>query len=187
MRIISGHLRGRTLHTLDSHLVRPATDRVRESLFNMLANRLDFEGIAVLDLYAGSGSLALEALSRGAATAVCVERNREVLPVLEHNVRTLGCDASVEIVAMDAMRYIELTDRRFGLIFADPPYGDSSTGGIPGGVFAHGLLTDPGYLLIEHESGVAFPASPLYSIGPEKRFGQTRVTFFHHRLEAHQS
>ena len=150
------------------------------------ARVLPLEGIAVLDLFAGSGSLALEALSRGAATAVCVERNRQVLPVLEHNVHALGCDASVEIVAMDAMRYIELTDHKFGLIFADPPYGDRSTGGIPEGVFARGLLTDPGYLLIEHEPGVAFLASSLYSIGPEKRFGQTRVTFFHHRLEAHQ-
>ena len=85
MRIISGELKGRIIRTANSQAVRPATDRVRESLFNMLASRLEMEGIAVLDLFAGSGSLGLEALSRGAAEATFVENHREALRYLEEN------------------------------------------------------------------------------------------------------
>jgi 16S rRNA (guanine966-N2)-methyltransferase len=180
MRIISGELKGRTIRTTGSRQVRPATDRVRGALFNMLASRMDLEGIAVLDLFAGSGSLALEALSRGAGAAVCVESHRDALPFLEENIRTLGCETRAEVIAMDAVRYIEETDRSFQLIFADPPYGHAATATIPERVFSREILRRGGYLLIEHEPGVVFPALPLCTTGPEKRFGQTRVTFFHH-------
>ena len=184
MRIISGEFRGRTIRTASSHSVRPATDRVRESLFNMLASRLEFEGIAVLDLFAGSGSLGLEALSRGAAEAVFVENHREALRSLEENLQTLGCAARAEVISMDALPYIESTDRRFLIVFADPPYGHAATGTLPDRIFQRGILREGGYLLIEHEPGLVFSESPLYVTGPEKRFGQTRVTFFHHPREA---
>jgi 16S rRNA (guanine966-N2)-methyltransferase len=180
MRLISGELKGRTIRTTGSRQVRPATDRVRGALFNMLASRMHLEGIAVLDLFSGSGSLALEALSRGAGTAVCVECHRDALPYLEENIRTLGCETRAEVIATDAVRYLEETDRSFQLIFADPPYGHTATANIPERVFSRGILRRGGYLLIEHEPGVVFPALPLCTTGPEKRFGQTRVTFFHH-------
>jgi len=181
MRIISGELKGRRIRTAGSRAVRPATDRVRESLFNMLANRLELEGIAVLDLFAGSGSLGLEALSRGAGSVVFVENQGDALRFLEENIRRLGCEERAEVVAMDALGYIEGTDRRFQLAFADPPYGQTSSGSLPERIFRRKILEEGGYLLIEHERGVLFPESPLYGTGPEKRFGQTCVTFFHHR------
>jgi 16S rRNA (guanine966-N2)-methyltransferase len=146
----------------------------------MLASRLEMEGIAVLDLFAGSGSLGLEALSRGAAEATFVENHREALRYLEENTRTLGCAQQVEVIATDALHYLEGTDRQFLVIFADPPYGHAATGSLPDRIFRRGILREGGYLLIEHEPGVVFPESPLYASGPEKRFGQTRVTFFHH-------
>lgn len=185
MRIIGGEFGGRTIRTANAHRVRPATDRVRETLFNMLANRIDFEDAAVLDLFAGSGSLGLEALSRGARTAVFVETDHEALRFIEQNIRTLGCAPRAEVIAMDALRYLESIEREFHLVFADPPYGHASTPHIPGRIFERAAVARGGYLLIEHEPEVSFPESPLYASGPEKRFGRTRVTFFHHPHGAH--
>ncbi len=90
MRIISGEFKGRLIKVPDSKLIRPTTDRVRETLFNLLNNRIDFQGIKVLDLYAGSGSLGLECLSRGAEEIHFVEKNYPIYKNLQENIDSLG-------------------------------------------------------------------------------------------------
>ena len=122
MRIISGRYKGRTIATVRDLSVRPATDRVRETIFNILSHRMDLSGSRVLDLFAGSGSLGLEALSREASHAVFVENSRGAVQHLRDNVRTLGCESEARIVEMDSIAFLGQADGRYDVVFADPPY-----------------------------------------------------------------
>jgi 16S rRNA (guanine966-N2)-methyltransferase len=178
MRIITGLYKGRVIKTVQDLSVRPATERVRQTLFNMLANRIDFEGIAVLDIFAGSGSLGFEALSRGAARVTFVEESEEAIGFLEENARALDCEDAVEILQMDAMGILAARHGSYDLVFADPPYAYEHTQKIPGLLFEHGMIRPGGYLLIEHSKELRFENTPLYAAGPEKKFGRTLVTFF---------
>jgi len=166
------------LRTVDDLSVRPATDRVRQTLFNMLVNRLDFDHLTVLDLFAGSGSLGIEALSRGAARAVFVEGDRRAVDHIERNIDHLGCGNLTEVLNVDVMKYLHQSSEGFDLVFADPPYGFESTASLPGLVFARTIVNPGGYLLIEHAKDLTFADSPLYHVGPVKKFGRTVVTFF---------
>lgn len=180
MRVITGLYKGRTISTVDDGSVRPATDRVKQTIFNMLMNRLDLEGAHVLDLFAGSGNLGIEALSRGAGHVTFVESNEEAASCIERNIETLGCVNAATILEMDAMHYLGRGGGPFDLIFADPPYEFPETAGIPDAVFGSDLLRSHGYLLIEHAANLHFAGTPQYSAGPEKKFGRTLVTFFRH-------
>jgi len=130
MRVIAGIFRGRTLETPPGVTTRPITDRVKETLFNILGHRLampgQLPGLAVLDLFAGPGSLGVEALSRGAQSCTFVERDPQALRCLQHNLRALDLDAVCTVLADNAwtMR-LPQPDAGFGLIFVDPPYRDA--------------------------------------------------------------
>ncbi len=180
MRITTGAYKGRVLKTVNDLSVRPATDRVRQTIYNMLANRLEIEGAAVLDLFAGSGSLGFEALSRGAAGVLFVESDRRAAEYLEENIRMLGCGERATILDMDAMEFLSRPGSANDLVFADPPYAFGQTAAIPGLVIRQGLLRRHGYLIVEHARDLHFDSTPLYRAGPEKRFGRTIVTFFQH-------
>lgn len=118
MRIIAGEARGRRLHSPRGMTTRPMMDRAREALFSSLAPLIPDS--AVLDLYAGSGSLGLEALSRGAASAVFVEQGKAALDALRRNVAMIGLGGLV--VASDVKRFLENSRDQFDLVFVDPPY-----------------------------------------------------------------
>lgn len=176
--MIGGLYRGRTLRTVPDLSVRPAADRVRQTVFDMLTNRIVFDGALVCDLFAGSGSLGIEALSRGAAHATFVESGREAAAFIEMNLAALGCAGEGLVVESDALSFLRAGAGPFDLMFADPPYAFRSTGEIPGIVFGGGLIRRGGYLLIEHAAGVSFGSTEAYRAGPVKRFGRTYVTFF---------
>ncbi|MEW6509335.1 MAG: 16S rRNA (guanine(966)-N(2))-methyltransferase RsmD [Bacteroidota bacterium] len=178
MRVITGRFKGRAIGTVDDHAVRPATDRIRVTIFDMLANRLALRGAWVLDLFAGSGSLGIEALSRGAARVTFVEQGREAMAALEQNLRSLGCLEEAELVEQDALAYLNAARGPFHLVFADPPYGFPETPELPRIIVGHGLVRPGGYLLIEHTREVRFADADLYATGPEKKFGRTLITFF---------
>jgi 16S rRNA (guanine966-N2)-methyltransferase len=178
MRVISGIYRGRTLRTVRDLSVRPATDRVRQTVFDMLTNRIAFDGARVLDLFAGSGSLGIEALSRGAAHATFVENAHDAAEFIEFNLRTLGCAEAALVLETDALGFVHPGNGPFDLVFADPPYAFDRTAGIPEIVFGSGILRPGGYLLIEHAGDISFGNTPAYRAGPVKRFGRTHVTFF---------
>ncbi|HSD64099.1 MAG TPA: 16S rRNA (guanine(966)-N(2))-methyltransferase RsmD [Ignavibacteriaceae bacterium] len=123
MRIISGELKGRLIKVPDSKLIRPTTDRVRETLFNLLNNRISFDGIKVLDLYAGSGALGLECLSRGAAFADFVERNFVIYKNLSENINSLNLADRCKIYKMETVKFTSLSSHpSYDLILADPPF-----------------------------------------------------------------
>ena len=178
MRVITGLYKGRNITTVKDRSVRPATDRVRVTIFNMLTHRIDFDGISVLDLFAGSGSLGIEALSRGARHATFVEQGHEAAEYLEENLRILGCLRDAEIAEMDAISFLALPGGPYDIIFADPPYGFDRTAELPALVFHKDLVRPGGYLIIEHAQDCHFAGTPDWTAGPEKKFGRTLVTFF---------
>ncbi|HXI38178.1 MAG TPA: 16S rRNA (guanine(966)-N(2))-methyltransferase RsmD [Burkholderiales bacterium] len=123
VRIIGGEHRGRRIAVADRPGLRPTPDRVRETLFNWLGQRLD--GLACLDLFAGSGALGFEAASRGAARVVMVEKDRAAFVALE-KIKDLLKSASVEIHFGDAFEYLARGDARFDVVFLDPPFGQNA-------------------------------------------------------------
>ena len=184
MRVLTGLYKGRTVRTVNDRSVRPATARVRQTIFDMLAHRTGFEGARVLDLFAGSGSLGIECLSRGATKVTFVESDPQAVRFLEQNVRSLGCEDQTEILPMDAMAYLRGRQAPFDIVFADPPYRFPETPALPATVFTSGAVSPEGYLLIEHTTEIRFADGTGYRVTAEKRFGRTVVTFLqHHRPE----
>ena len=123
MRIISGEFKGRKINVPDSKEIRPTTDRVRETLFNILNNKIDFNDRKVLDLYAGSGSLGLECLSRGASEIHFVEKNFQIYKNLIENIESLGVSNKCKLFKMEAERFSQLLKNHdYDLILADPPF-----------------------------------------------------------------
>lgn len=120
MRVITGLARGRKLKTLDGDSVRPTTDKVKESVFNII--QFEVEGRNVLDLFSGSGQLGIEALSRGAKCCVFVDCARASLKITEENIKTAGFEKSSRTVLSDSLSYLDRTCERFDLAFLDPPY-----------------------------------------------------------------
>src|SRR4030081_15142 len=121
MRIVGGDLRGRTLYPVPGSSTRPTADRVRQSLFDALGQRMD--GLAVLDLYAGTGALALEALSRGAARARLVENHARARGRIFHNLSALEYDDRSRVLRAEVPEALrQLRGERFDLVFSDPPY-----------------------------------------------------------------
>ena len=118
MRVIAGEFRSRVLKTLPGMDVRPTPDRLREALFSILAPQL--EGAVFLDAYAGTGSVGIEALSRGAARAVFIEKNRAAMLVIRENLRSLGAESRAEVVSGSAARLVEKYTA--DIVFLDPPY-----------------------------------------------------------------
>ena len=121
MRVVAGEFKGRRLSAPRGMLTRPTADRVREALFSMLG---DVAGASVLDLYAGSGALGIEALSRGAAGAVFVERDTRAAAAIERNLASLGIEAP--IARQDVLRFLARAEGAFDLVFCDPPYDSAS-------------------------------------------------------------
>ncbi len=175
MRIISGVHRNRVLKAPPGRRVRPSTDRTREGLFNMLASRKDLSGSTVLDLFAGSGSLGLEAISRGCSRAVFVEKSAQAMRFVRENADTIGVSTQCEFVVDDVMRFLRRNgESRFDVVFADPPYGWSETHELVEA--ALGITAPDGLLILEHDHRHDFADHAAFAVGRE--YGGTTVTFF---------
>lgn len=152
MRVIAGTGRGRKLSAPPGVTTRPTSDRVKEALFSILASRIDFTDIRVLDICAGTGSLGIEALSRGAGTCCFIESNLSVKAILEKNLLVTGCQNRSEIVTMDAVKALTVIAGRgqqFDLAFFDPPYDSELYQRVPEAVAAAPLLTTGSILVAE--------------------------------------
>ena len=123
MRVITGRARGAKLKTLDGLETRPTSDRVKEGIFNII--QFDVEGRRVLDLFAGSGQMAIEALSRGASYAVLVDRNADAVKVIRENVKKVHFADQATVLHSDYLRYLSTCREKFDIIFLDPPYAES--------------------------------------------------------------
>jgi 16S rRNA (guanine966-N2)-methyltransferase len=180
VRIVAGTHRGRPLLGPRGAGLRPTADRVRESLFNLLGQF--FDGGEVLDLYAGTGALAFEALSRGASRAVLVDQGAEAVRLVTANARALQLEASIELLRMPVARALprlSADGRRFALVFADPPYAVEAVSDVVRGVGEGALLAEGGTLVVEHgkrESGPEVLAG--LRLTEARRFGDTVVSLY---------
>jgi 16S rRNA (guanine966-N2)-methyltransferase len=175
MRIIAGQYRGRRLVSVHDRSVRPTTDRAKQSIFDMVSHRLDLEGIEVLDLFAGSGSLGLEALSRGARHVVFVDNSRQSVRILEKNIAALDCGSQCTVYPADVFWFLKNTRRKFDLVFVDPPYRLEEIGSLPTAVYRSPAVQNGSFVVMEHskESYIELPATMFEII--KKPFGQTTV------------
>ena len=168
MRVVAGEFRGRRLAAPRGVRTRPTADRVREALFSMLD---DVSGARVLDLYAGSGALGIEALSRGAASAVFVERDPRAVAAIERNLEALGLEQ--EVLRQDAVRFLARAEGTFDLVFCDPPYDSASR---LAGPLAQGLpaLTSEQARIVT-ESDKRNPLELPFPLITERTYGDTRI------------
>jgi len=174
VRIIAGEWRGRTLVTPQGMATRPTGDRVRETLFSMLASRLgSFEGLRVADLYAGSGALGLEALSRGAARACFIEQDPRAIAAIRANVAALGAESRAEVLARSAATLPK--QEPFDLIFADPPYSPGSGSAALKQILAVEWAARGSWISIETERGDPVDVQGC-SMEAERDVGRARLT-----------
>jgi 16S rRNA (guanine966-N2)-methyltransferase len=174
MRIIAGDWRGRRLVAPKGQATRPTADRARETLFSMLTSRLGgVSGLVVADLFAGSGALGLEALSRGAARCTFVERDRAALAALETNVATLGAGANADVRAGDALRTTARAPA--DLIFADPPYGTHDPALLLATLVTSGWTHGGTWLAYESSLGENI-AAPGWTVNATRDVGKARLT-----------
>ena len=178
MRVIAGRLGGRRLAAPMGSATRPTSDRVREALFSVLG---DIEGARVLDLYAGTGALAVEALSRGARRAVLVESARPALSVLRKNLDDLGLTSEARVIAQPAGRAVELiaAEGPFDLILIDPPYAAlAEAADVARRICARGALAEGGLLVLEHASRDAPPELFGLARTSTRSYGEASLSFY---------
>ncbi|MFA6027254.1 MAG: 16S rRNA (guanine(966)-N(2))-methyltransferase RsmD [Ignavibacteriaceae bacterium] len=174
LRIISGSLKGRMIKAPDSDLTRPTTDRVRETIFNLLNNKIDFDGISVLDFFSGSGALGFESLSRGAAKVTFVEKNYPIYKNLLENIKALNVEDNCEIAKSDAVQFAKYAaGKKYDLILADPPFFQYSIYDVVKYVFENDLLTNDGYFIIERSIQTLKKDIEGFGKEPFKRIGDT--------------
>jgi len=177
VRIVAGRYRGQRLATLPGIAVRPTADRVKEALFSILGERV--EGARVLDCFAGTGALGIEALSRGAARVVFVEEDREVLELLRRNLAHVGAGAEVRVYRGDALRPASWAGEAVpaDVILADPPYHRDLAPRFLEAMAEADALRGGGLLVVEHERGVV-PVHVAWQPVERRRYGDTVLSFF---------
>jgi 16S rRNA (guanine966-N2)-methyltransferase len=183
MRITGGVFRSRLLRAPRGSATRPTSDRVREAVFAILGSRRSLDGNRVLDLYAGTGAFALEALSRGATHATLVESARPALDAVRANIESLDLIARAAVVAAPVERAGRAIAARapFDLVFVDPPYALVPSGEASKALMdlvGDGILAPGAIVVLEHASADAAPALPALIAGETRRYGDTSVTLY---------
>lgn len=175
MRIITGTQRGKKLTALEGEQVRPTTDRVKEALFNIL--QFDLEGRRFLDLFAGSGQIGLEALSRGAVFATFVDSSREAVRTVEKNVAATGFAECARVVQTDFSAFLRGCQERFDLAFLDPPYENGTLEQALALVAEH--MNPGGTIVCEHPQRQELPeATGIFLRGKSYRYGKIMLTVY---------
>lgn len=179
MRIVGGRLGGRPLKGPSSNRIRPTSDRLRESLFNIIEHT--YGGIAearVVDLFAGTGALALEALSRGARFALLVDDGAEARALIRDNIETLGLGGATRIFRRDARKLGEAPPGpHFDLAFLDPPYGQELAEPALAALADGGWLSDDALVVVEEASAAVVVAPSGYRVEATRVFGDTQIVF----------
>ncbi len=178
MRVISGTYKGRLLKSVRDPRIRPAASRVKESIFNILQNRVDLHGARVLDLFAGSGSLGIEALSRGAAMAVFVDEWDKAVRAIEENAKLLQCLDRCIVIKSDVYKFLRRAEGQYDLVFVDPPYRQEEALELPERIFGKGLVVPEGMLIMEHAARMEVQTDSHFTLALERTFGTTVVSFF---------
>ena len=174
MRVITGTARGRRLKTPENYDIRPTTDNVKESVFNII--QFDIEGRRVLDLFAGTGQLGIECLSRGAAEAVFIDENMAAVKIVKENLKTCGFTAAV--LQQDALSYLRHCGR-FDLVFVDPPYDSGLYESVLETINSVDILSDGGIILCESRREKTLPDMRApYRKKKEYNYGRVKLTVY---------
>lgn len=176
MRIISGIRRGHKLIEFSGDDIRPTTDRVKESIFNVIQSYIaDAE---ILDMFCGSGALSFEALSRGAKHAVCLDTDKRSVEVIKKNAENLNFADKCEIINISCFDYTEKADRKFDVIFLDPPYNKGFIEPALRKIAERGLLTDNGIAVLESDNTDYHGEIDGLKIIKQKKYGRTYITIY---------
>jgi 16S rRNA (guanine966-N2)-methyltransferase len=179
LRIVGGRLRGRVMKAPDSRAIRPTSERLRESIFDILVHAYGdpVAGARVIDLFAGSGALGLEALSRGAAFALFVDDGAEARALLRANIETLGLGGSTRVFRRDATKLGD-APAEHSLAFLDPPYGKALAGPALQALVEGGWLTPGAVVVVEEDAHAAIAAPAPLRLAEERAYGDTKITIF---------
>ncbi len=175
MRIISGKYKGRPIKPKKSFKARPTTDNAKEALFNILNNTIDFEGLEVLDLFSGTGSISYEFASRGCKKVFSVEKNFKHVKFINSVVDDLQID-NMTVALGNVFIYIKKTPLKFDIIFADPPFELEEIDTIPYKIFEQDILKPEGIVIIEHSPDTDFSAHPNFK--ETRKYGKVNFSFF---------
>lgn len=180
MRIIAGSLKGRRLNPPANLPVRPTTDMARESLFNILNNYVDFEDCTVMDLFSGTGAVAVEFVSRGAREVTAVDINNACTEYIKSEAGRLGL-RNLHVVRTDVFDLLKRANRKFDIVFADPPYALEGLDTLPDLVFGSEVLTEDGIFILEHPREYSFEEHPRF--WQHRNYGKVNFTFFAMKLD----
>lgn len=182
MRIISGSARGKKLATFTGSAIRPTSDRAREALFSILTSRFGtLNGIKVLDLYSGSGAMALEAVSRGARSAVCVDKSVQAIKLAEANIATCKLDEQVTLARGDVLRLPPQVEQTapFDLIFLDPPYRKGLAEKTLSMLSEQNILATDGIICVETGRDEELTVGDeVYTLSDDRHYGAVRFRLF---------
>ena len=177
MRVITGTARGRKLKELPGLETRPTTDKVKESVFNIV--QFDIEGRRVLDLFAGTGQMGIEALSRGAASCTFLDLRKEAAAVVRENLAHTGLADQGTVLQRDAMAYLAGCGEKFDLIFLDPPYASGLLAKALEAIAAIDIVTENGIIVCESALETELPElSAPYQRGRSYRYGKIQITLY---------
>lgn len=177
MRVITGSARGRRLKELEGMETRPTTDRVKEGLFNIL--QFDIEGRRVLDLFAGTGQLGIEALSRGAAGCTFVDQRKEAVALVRSNLKLCQLSEKARVVQGEGLSFLSTVREPFHLIFLDPPYKAELLENALKKIAEIDMLTENGIIICESPADKVLPELPQpYQKGREYRYGKIKITVY---------
>jgi 16S rRNA (guanine966-N2)-methyltransferase len=182
MRVIAGSAKGRRLHAGTGQAVRPTADKVKGALFNILASRFDLRSASVLDLFAGSGNLGIEALSRGASHVTFVDGSGLAIRLLRDNLRACRMEGAARVLHVPVVRALAQCARaqvRFDGVLLDPPYGHGLVDHTLAALAVHGVVQPGGWVMVEHHVGEA-PAAAYGSLRLTQtwRYGKTALALF---------
>lgn len=176
MRVISGIYKRRRFDVPHTFKARPTTDFAKENLFNVLMNYLDFEeGVTALDLFAGTGSISIELVSRGCDRVISVEKDPQHHAFISKVMKEVKTDRCLPLRG-DVFRYIEKCNEQFDFIFADPPYALKELSTIPQKIFEYKLLKPEGLFVLEHGKGLSFEQDPHFI--EHRHYGSVNFSFF---------
>lgn len=175
MRIISGKYKGRKIEPPGKLPVRPTTDFAKEGLFNVLTNMVNFEETEALDLFAGTGNISFELISRGCISVLAVEQNYNCVKFINSMSEKLN-EINVRTQSSDVFRFLGFATRSFDLIFADPPFELDNAKLLPGIIFERKLLKPGGLLIIEHSERIDYSVMPHFT--QTRHYGKVNFSFF---------
>ena len=175
MRVVGGKYRGRRIQPPKGMEARPTTDFAKEGLFNILQHSVPLEGIAVLDLFSGTGNIAVEFLSRGAERVLSVEQDRALFDHLQRTARDLN-ETGWSMVRADVFTFLNAHRGRYDIIFADPPFTLDGIERVPALVMQNGLLEPDGHLIVEHQRRVDLSTQPGFWM--HRPYGAVHFSFF---------